>query len=76
MKGHTESVFSVCTSKDGNKIISGSADELIIVWDMNTHKKISQFEGHNDTITSVCMSADGNMIISASKDSTIRFWCI
>ncbi len=33
LKGHTDSVYSVCFSPDGKRILSGSADNTVKVWD-------------------------------------------
>ncbi|XP_047473268.1 intraflagellar transport protein 122 homolog [Penaeus chinensis] len=52
LKGHKESVYCVCYSKDGKRFASGSADKSVIIW-------TSKLEGilkysHNDAIQ--CMS--------------------
>jgi WD40 repeat protein len=33
LKGHTDAVFSVAFSADGKRIVSGSYDNAVIVWD-------------------------------------------
>ena len=33
LKGHTDAVSSICVSPDGYKIISGSDDHTIKIWD-------------------------------------------
>ena len=33
MRGHTNSVWSVCFSPDGSKIASGSSDKKVLIWD-------------------------------------------
>ena len=36
LEGHTSSILSVCVTKDGSKIISGSVDGTIKIWDIKT----------------------------------------
>ena len=71
-KGHTRDVNSVCVARD--KIISGSLDNTIRVWDIQTGKQTAICKGHTDTVKSVCVT--GDKTISGSCDKTIRVWNI
>ncbi len=66
--GHNYSVCSVAI-KD-NLIISGSFDNTIMIWDMNSLKCIKLLIGHTHSIWSVAIK--DNLIISGSADNTIR----
>ena len=47
LKGHSDVVTSVAFSPDGKKIVSGSEDMTIRVWDAETGKEIiPPLEGH------------------------------
>jgi WD40 repeat protein len=39
LKGHTDEVFSVCFSPDGNRLASASMDRTVKVWDVHTAQK-------------------------------------
>ena len=68
-------VHSVAFSPDGTKIISGSDDKTIRVWDASTGVEIlPPLRGHHHWIRSVAFSPDGSKIISGSFDTTIRVW--
>jgi len=74
-QGHTGSVKSVCYSPDGKRIVSGSYDKTIRIWDAETGKQIGEsLEGHTDCVNSVCYSPNGKRIVSGSEDTTIRIW--
>ena len=75
LRGHDDVVFSVAFSPDGSKIISGSKDNTIRVWDPTTGIEVlPPLRGHDDLINSVAFSPDGSKIISGSDDHTIRVW--
>jgi WD40 repeat protein len=75
LQGHDGPVNSVAFSRDGSKIISGSSDKTIRVWDASTGiEMLPPLRGHNGWILSVAFSPDGSKIISGSDDKTIRVW--
>lgn len=75
LTGHTDMVWSVSFSPDGNKIVSASADKTIIIWDATTGEQIGQpLKGHTNTVRSASFSPDGKCIVSASSDGTVRIW--
>ncbi|KAL0960311.1 hypothetical protein HGRIS_011937 [Hohenbuehelia grisea] len=75
LKGHSSIVTSVAFSPDGTRIVSGSYDSKIRVWDASTgHPTMPPLEGHSQEVTSVAFSPDGTRIVSGSGDHSIRIW--
>ena len=75
VKGHTDGVRSVALSPDGKRIVSGSNDNTIQIWDAETGKPVGEpFRGHTAWVKSVAFSPDGRRIVSGSTDKTIRIW--
>ncbi|KAG6330479.1 hypothetical protein ID866_8610 [Astraeus odoratus] len=73
--GHTGSVRSVAFSPDGTRIVSGSFDNTVRVWNAERGVQIgSPLQGHTDYVTSVAFSPDGTRIVSGSYDQTVRVW--
>ncbi|KAF8965982.1 hypothetical protein BDZ97DRAFT_743750 [Flammula alnicola] len=69
------SVSSVAFSPDGTRIVSGSDDTTIRVWDARTGDIIAgPFKGHTSWVRSVAFSSDGTRVVSGSGDATIRVW--
>ncbi|KAB5589367.1 Lissencephaly-1 [Ceratobasidium theobromae] len=68
-------VLSVAFSPDGTRIVSGSSDNTIRVWDGQTGKMLlDPLQGHTRSVWSVAFSPDGTRIVSGSFDETIRVW--
>ncbi len=74
LEGHSNLVTSVSYSPDGTKIISGSDDKTIKIWDANKGEHLQTLRGHADFVNSVAYSPDGTKIISGSDDATVKIW--
>ncbi|MEE1119871.1 MAG: hypothetical protein U0K90_08055, partial [Bacteroidales bacterium] len=59
---------------DGKRIISGSNDNTIKIWDANTGQCLQTLEGHSWNVRSVAYSPDATKINSGSGDGTIKIW--
>ncbi|CCA69814.1 related to WD40-repeat protein (notchless protein) [Serendipita indica DSM 11827] len=76
LRGHTSSVRGVAFSPDGSRIISGSSDSTIRVWDAETGQTLGEpLRGHNkSSVNAVAFSPDGSRFVSGSWDNTLRLW--
>src|SRR5258706_56009 len=73
--GHAESIWSMCYLPDGTRVVSGSSDKTIRIWDAESGTVIGEpLTGHTGGVNSVAYSPDGRHIISRSSDCTIRIW--
>ncbi|KAJ7776917.1 WD40 repeat-like protein [Mycena maculata] len=72
---HPHPVNSVAFSPDGKKIVSGSRDKTLRIWDSATGGLIGDpFTGHTSSVSSVAFLPDGIHIVSGSRDHTILVW--
>ncbi|TFK17156.1 WD40 repeat-like protein, partial [Coprinopsis marcescibilis] len=67
-------VLAVGFSSDGTRIVSGSEDKSVRVWDASTGEMLKELEGHTGSVFSVGFSHDGTRIISGSADESVRVW--
>ena len=74
LQGHTDHVWSVAFSPDGNMLASASWDDTIRLWNPHTGQRRILLIGHTEDVTSVAFSPDGNTLASADWDGTIRLW--
>jgi WD40 repeat protein len=72
--GHTELIAALAISPDGRTLITGSRDNTIRVWDVNSAKVVRTLQGHSEEITALVFSKDGSLLASASRDQNIRIW--
>ncbi|MFL6207732.1 MAG: TIR domain-containing protein [Pyrinomonadaceae bacterium] len=66
------SIYTCAFSLDGKHILTGGADKIIRLWDVETGRCLRVFEGHMERIDSVAWSADQRYALSGSDD--VRLW--
>ncbi|OUL20632.1 hypothetical protein BV372_32705 [Nostoc sp. T09] len=72
--GHTDLIFSVDFTPDGQTIASASADRTIRLWDVATGQCTKILHGHTGMVTGVAFSPDGRLLASSCYDNQIRLW--
>jgi WD40 repeat protein len=68
------SVVSVAFSPDGSRLVSGSLDNTIRLWDASTGAEIRRLGGHIQPVTQVAMSDDGATIASTDMSGDVLLW--
>ena len=74
LTGHSDPVYSVAFSPDGRTLASGSYDNTIKLWDVQSQREIATLTGHSDPVYSVAFSPDGRTLASGTWDKTIKLW--
>ena len=73
IRGHKQSIQSVCFSSDGLRIASASWDRTMCIWDVSS-KKLDSIEHFIEYTTSVVFSPTGKYLAVGSGDSVIRLF--
>jgi len=75
LSGHTDWVRSVAFSPDGKRIVSGSDDNSLRLWDAVKGVPLNEpLTGHTGRVTSVAFAPDGKHLVSGSFDKAVRLW--
>ena len=64
-------VTSAAVSPDGRHIVSGSEDQTVMIWNLESGVQIGRLSGHRGWANSVAVSPDSRHIVSVSEDQGI-----
>ena len=73
LEGHTSRVRAVAYL-DTARLISGSNDQNLVTWDLNTGKEIDRNRPHSRNIKDLHLSNDRKYLVSSSNDGTAIIW--
>jgi WD40 repeat protein len=72
--GHKDRVTCLVFAQDHRRVLSGSRDRTLRLWDIGTGRELRCFTGHKDRVQCVALSAHGKLALSGCADGTVRFW--
>jgi WD40 repeat protein len=72
--GHSGEVWQASFSPDGKKLVTGSADGSVRLWEVATGRELRRFAGHSGRVFGAAFSPDGKYVVSSGVDGTARLW--
>ena len=66
------SVSAVAVFADGKRVVSGSDDGTVKIWDVETGEELRTLSGHSSSVSAVAVFAD--FVVSGSWDKTVKIW--
>ncbi|MFE1599841.1 c-type cytochrome [Methylobacterium sp. ID0610] len=73
MRGHGGPVRALAVNPDGRLVISGSFDQSIILWSLDTGAALGVLRFHDGAVNAVAALPDGRFA-SASEDGRVALW--
>lgn len=71
---HHSETISPCISPNGKLVASGSSDNRVLLWDVETGRRRPIALRHEHAVWSTIFTADGDTIITGQEDGEIRLW--
>ncbi len=72
--GHSSRATSVAWSRNGSRIVSGSFDKTVRVWNAANGNSMQTYLGHSDRVQTVVWAPNGMHVASAGNDRTVHIW--
>jgi WD40 repeat protein len=77
LQGHFKPVLSISFNKGNKYLISGSSDQMIKVWDLQTQKELKTLiNEHKGTVQFVLFNPTDNSFATIGQDKLIKIWKI
>ena len=74
LSGHRSHVYAMAVSLDGKRLLTGSSDSTLRLWDTATASCLRTFKGHTSAVVAAALSPDGRRVLSGSLDHSVRLW--
>jgi len=73
-QGHWAAVLGCDMTPDGRIAVSSSADQSVIVWDLDSGQALAVLAGHSAAVEDCAISPDGQLVASVGRDRSLRVW--
>ena len=74
LKGHSDAVTSVAFSPDGKRLGTGSRNQMLKLWAVDTGQELLTLKVRAGEVWSVVFSPDGQTLAAGGSDETVKLW--
>ncbi|KAI6229454.1 putative WD repeat-containing protein [Aphelenchoides besseyi] len=71
---HADEIVCYHVNKSGTFLVTGSVDQSLKVWRLETGFLTQVLVGHEDVVSCCCMSEDGKTVASGGRDKLVIIW--
>jgi WD40 repeat protein len=72
--GHADYVSSVVVTSDGRMVVSASGDSNVIVWDLESGRRLHTLKAHTRPLVAVVVTSDSLRIVSGDLAGALIIW--
>ncbi len=72
--GNAGNLTSCSFSPDGSRVVCGTEEKTLEIWDLPDRKKVGVLAGHSALVSDCEWSRDGESIVSCSRDGLAKLW--
>ncbi|ORX63067.1 WD40 repeat-like protein [Hesseltinella vesiculosa] len=72
--GHTDAIYCMAVTSDGQYLATGGKDKKINIWSAKEDKHWATFTQHRDAISGLAFRIGHHQLYSGSYDRTIKLW--
>lgn len=73
-EGHESAVEAIAYVAEGDRVLTGSADKSVRLWDLDSGSLVRTFRGHDDFVSKVAVGFGGHVLASGGLDGVVRLW--
>lgn len=73
-RDHEDAITAVAVSPEGQRMVTGSCDRMLCLWDLKTGVMLKKMEGNHHEVRALAVSRDGRMIASGGDKGEIIIW--
>lgn len=72
--GHSSKVLTCTVSKNGNYVVSGSQDGIMIIWDVPRNVLIAKVKAHKSHVWRCLITPDNKNVVTIGGDQMLCLW--
>ncbi|KAM4795606.1 bromodomain and WD repeat-containing protein 1 [Rhinophrynus dorsalis] len=74
--GHLSSVYCVAFDRTGQRIFTGSDDNLVKIWSAHDGRLLATLRGHSAEIAELSVNYENTLVAASSCETIIRVWSL
>ena len=74
LTGHSNTVWCVAVFSDCSRIVSGSRDESVRIWDAKTGTNLITLTDYSRCVYCLAVFPDCSRIVSGNTDGSVKIW--